>query len=271
MKRNAFTLIELLVVIAIIAILAAILFPVFAKAREKARATSCMSNLKQLGLAYMQYAQDYDETFPWSWNPAPGFTAPGTCPGWTAGNSSYGFDFMIFPYVKSAQVYQCPSNETKRRKWPPWLPLGGSYSTNGQLAALGAARAPGIPVSRITFPGTTMQLGEIRNTRWATGGGPNMVGAPGGCNDCGQGPEHELVFTNQGDLCRRVPWGLHNGGSNFSLCDGHVKWMQLQNTFSMWRIDNTAIPAGGPACCTDPTQTLNAACRIAANGGCPLQ
>src|SRR5437016_1277125 len=71
-KQHAFTLIELLVVIAIIAILAAILFPVFAQAREKARAISCLSNSKQIGLATMQYVQDYDETYPCGWHPAPG-------------------------------------------------------------------------------------------------------------------------------------------------------------------------------------------------------
>ncbi len=108
--RSGFTLIELLVVIAIIAILAAILFPVFAQAREKARQTSCLSNLKQLGTAVMMYTQDYDETYPTQFqNPY------ATCPG---GSSAYALEdncreatWMggIFPYVKSRQVYVCPS------------------------------------------------------------------------------------------------------------------------------------------------------------------
>lgn len=91
-KRKGFTLIELLVVIAIIAILAAILFPVFAQAREKARAITCVSNLNQIGLGMMQYLQDYDDRFPTSW--AKGF--PGD-PNW-----------YIQPYLKSLDVLTCP-------------------------------------------------------------------------------------------------------------------------------------------------------------------
>ncbi len=89
-ERRGFTLIELLVVIAIIAILAAILFPVFARAREKARQTSCLSNVKQIMLAVQQYAQDYDERMP----------RHGNSPDWTD---------QIYPYVNNVQVYNCPS------------------------------------------------------------------------------------------------------------------------------------------------------------------
>ena len=98
MKRNkGFTLIELLVVIAIIAILAAILFPVFAKAREKARQASCASNEKQLGLAIIQYVQDNDETYP----PAGLQPTNGNYQSWQS---------SVYPYVKSVQVYRCPDN-----------------------------------------------------------------------------------------------------------------------------------------------------------------
>jgi len=104
MKQKGFTLIELLVVIAIIAILAAILFPVFAKAREKARQTQCMSNLKQLGLATLQYAEDYDERMPF-----------GTVNGGDSGTSLEGTStslwfWSIFPYVKSYSAYICPDD-----------------------------------------------------------------------------------------------------------------------------------------------------------------
>ncbi len=110
MKRG-FTLIELLVVIAIIAILAAILFPVFARAREKARQSSCMNNLKQIGLATMMYVQDYDEMFPIDWYRA---QSADTCHTWCA---------MTLPtlesinaYVKNRQIWVCPNDKTR----DPW-------------------------------------------------------------------------------------------------------------------------------------------------------
>ena len=107
MHARAFTLIELLVVIAIIAILAAILFPVFARARENARRTSCASNLKQIGLGIIQYAQDFD-----------GYMPPATLPqsdsssgGCTTGTPVYSWPTLMFAYVKSEQVFVCPSGE----------------------------------------------------------------------------------------------------------------------------------------------------------------
>ena len=110
-KRSAFTLIELLVVIAIIAILAAILFPVFARAREKARQASCQNNLKQIALAWLMYAQDYDE------RPVPQYTSP---PGWKPKDNGWtGFPYdwldamfywvMLDPYLKNKQIWACPS------------------------------------------------------------------------------------------------------------------------------------------------------------------
>ncbi|MDX1934165.1 MAG: DUF1559 domain-containing protein [Capsulimonadales bacterium] len=108
--QGAFTLIELLVVIAIIAILAAILFPVFAQAREKARQTSCLSNLKQLTLGWIMYAQDYDENFPqWKWgeNFKSSWGDQGSV---SPNNATTLWTNAIFPYVKNAQVYYCPSD-----------------------------------------------------------------------------------------------------------------------------------------------------------------
>jgi prepilin-type N-terminal cleavage/methylation domain-containing protein len=104
-KCGAFTLIELLVVIAIIAILAAILFPVFAQAREKARQTSCLSNLKQIGTAALMYAQDYDERAPRNWYGPMGFeatTAPGDAP------DRYKWMDVLQPYIRT-HTSRCPS------------------------------------------------------------------------------------------------------------------------------------------------------------------
>ena len=98
--RRGFTLIELLVVIAIIAILAAILFPVFARAREKARQTACLSNAKQLTLGIMMYAQDYHETLPFGWSPYPDIGA------------NYYWNDVIQPYVMNEQIIVCPSQAT---------------------------------------------------------------------------------------------------------------------------------------------------------------
>jgi prepilin-type N-terminal cleavage/methylation domain-containing protein/prepilin-type processing-associated H-X9-DG protein len=117
--RRGFTLIELLVVIAIIAILAAILFPVFARAREKARQTSCLSNLKQIGLAIHMYVQDYDEMYPNS------RIAPGSQPGWgdyaqlvanppglyiITERTNQGYPTLLQPYIKNMQIFWCPSD-----------------------------------------------------------------------------------------------------------------------------------------------------------------
>src|ERR1041385_3457428 len=115
-RKTAFTLIELLVVIAIIAVLAALLFPVFARAREKARTSGCLSNLKQLHMASAMYAQDYDETFPsmWLWNPYgmkrhSKYVYP---PEWTQEQADAGC--QTCSYTKNAQVYVCPTIGTIR-------------------------------------------------------------------------------------------------------------------------------------------------------------
>ncbi|MEN6546622.1 MAG: DUF1559 domain-containing protein [Armatimonadia bacterium] len=142
MKRTGFTLIELLVVIAIIAILAAILFPVFAKAREKARQSSCLSNVKQLGIAVQSYAQDYDEMFPPHRDTA----------------STYGWMDSFQPYVKNRQLFLCPSGTG----------TGVAVAANGVPTHYGynwrqlGADAPGTQRSlgTVTMPAETIAFGD---------------------------------------------------------------------------------------------------------------
>ncbi len=123
-RRRGFTLIELLVVIAIIALLAAILFPVFAQAREKARQATCASNMKQIGLALMQYSQDYDECI------APAVVGTGKSA--SDGGSNYNWMDAIFPYAKSAGVYVCPSDPGYSSNWP-YQYMGGAANRGSYL------------------------------------------------------------------------------------------------------------------------------------------
>jgi len=116
MKKSAFTLIELLVVIAIIAILAAILFPVFATAREKARQASCSSNLRQIGIATLMYVQDYDETYPlYQYNDCVGFTCFQYWFGLRVGSNWDKTKGLLYPYMKNGQIQRCPSWAGKPR------------------------------------------------------------------------------------------------------------------------------------------------------------
>jgi prepilin-type N-terminal cleavage/methylation domain-containing protein/prepilin-type processing-associated H-X9-DG protein len=135
--RRGFTLIELLVVIAIIAILAAILFPVFAQARDKARASACLSNVKQLGLAVQMYAQDYDDTLPIHLGDVNNFLADKAVANWAK---------CLSPYVKNTQIYSCPSSvlppgSTPKNSPPPY----NSYQGNAVLLSIKGTALARIP------------------------------------------------------------------------------------------------------------------------------
>ncbi|RYX85328.1 DUF1559 domain-containing protein [bacterium] len=165
-KRAAgFTLIELLVVIAIIAILAAILFPVFARARENARRSSCQSNLKQIGLGVMQYVSDYDGVMPPSQACAVAETSPGsgTC---QAGTATLSWPSLVYPYIKSGQVFVCPSGSTTVSAQNL---VAGSYlgvtngnggDGSGNITTVGGPFVPNLSYSR----------NVIGATQWTTNG-----------------------------------------------------------------------------------------------------
>ncbi len=221
-KRFGFTLIELLVVIAIIAILAAILFPVFAQAREKARSATCLSNMKQLGVASQMYMQDYDGAFPLAWYQTP----------------QYGFDVVLFPYVKSYQVYECPSNKVTPRFWPGYPknglgPIPGSYAMNGDLGARpGGDGRTGLTEAAVQSPAGTILMTEIWDTRKA-----QKVG-----------PEAEIFTAQKNDVCERIPFNIHQGASNYNFCDGHAKWERVEATWTQWHADGTELK-GNPTTC----------------------
>jgi prepilin-type N-terminal cleavage/methylation domain-containing protein/prepilin-type processing-associated H-X9-DG protein len=212
--RKGFTLIELLVVIAIIAILAAILFPVFARAREKARQASCLSNLKQLGLGTLMYAQDFDErmpTFqpPYGTNPDP----PGTGVSWWLG---------IYPYVKNVQIYVCPSWERSQTTWTYWgrtFPLVPSYGMNPNLHN-------GIKLAQINAPAQCIMLGDSchpmgADWRIAWPKAPAILGGyPNACT---------IRDTNAN---RQDEATVHNLGSNVVFADGHAKWLQSKYIYA---------------------------------------
>lgn len=196
--RDGFTLIELLVVIAIIAILAAILFPVFAQARESARATSCLSNIKQIGLAYLQYVQDYDERFP------PYFTnVPQPPLDW--------FDVMwpglLRPYTKNEQIYWCPSDKFKGQRHIV------SYWTNNWYHFYSCEYLPNNhprTLSQFPCPATTVILND---------GPANIGGLSWWWNPSNQSPNNPLR-GQFGDDDR------HKGGGNYIFVDGHAKWFR---------------------------------------------
>jgi len=219
-----FTLIELLVVIAIIAILAAILFPVFAQAREKARQAACLSNEKQMGMAWLMYSQDYDEmVIPWS-------TTGGS------GGDAFIWDRLLQPYEKNESVMHCPNG-------------GDSYVTYAYSANIGGA-SPSPPlrtVASIQNPAQTPIIGEC-------GGGekftdpknnipgwsftfviPDNVGSYQGraikygtiVNNLPTG-EKNWGFSAERDKADMLLGSRHADGSNYAFADGHAKWLHYE-------------------------------------------
>lgn len=197
MHRRGFTLIELLVVIAIIAILAAILFPVFAQAREKSRQAACLSNMKQLVTAFTMYMSDWDGTLPGG---APFNSGPGR--GDWVGMTRWGQacspqypmrpeDGSLFPYVRNVQVYVCPSARKTRD-------LRLSYSVNCLLTTPGRQyKDPQLAASPPGISGLILMIDESETLN-------DGYFCPG----------------NPGD----IPEIVHTGGANYGFCDGHARF-----------------------------------------------
>jgi prepilin-type N-terminal cleavage/methylation domain-containing protein/prepilin-type processing-associated H-X9-DG protein len=233
MKRG-FTLIELLVVIAIIAILAAILFPVFAKAREKARQSSCASNLKQIGVAVLAYAQDYDE------KPVGCYSICTLT--WTGGSTiRLWWPDLLYPYIKNAQLFVCPSDSAPINSYGGPYVLTRSYAFNNlddNAANWTAATAQGWSLA-------TDGGGPRITSTYSTTKALAQIPQPAGCGlifDGGSGaPAGELYldthFPHGGGTGVA---GRHNEGANVVFLDGHVKWSRLQGlTYKYWTVNST--------------------------------
>lgn len=267
-RRNGFTLIELLVVIAIIAILAAILFPVFAQAREKARQTTCLSNEKQIALGVLQYIQDFDETFP-SQPPNTGATAWDWQQTWVT---------MVQPYIKSYDVYTCPDdlhtvppitsgsysgpkisyacNSTFGYDWKyknGWVLDGVINPGFTWMTADANNTSPGTEENVVGFPDSTILFTE----RWSCPPAAGWFPWPAADGMWGAFEPYTTVFTGadgadafsipgQGGapwcgapnpaspgLVANLPTQGHQNRANFAFCDGHVKSMIPQQTVNM--------------------------------------
>jgi prepilin-type N-terminal cleavage/methylation domain-containing protein/prepilin-type processing-associated H-X9-DG protein len=216
-RRTGFTLIELLVVIAIIAILAAILFPVFAKAREKARQTSCLSNMKQLGLAIIQYAQDYDETFPLTYYYDSTFMQEYDWDCHLDSNTNLVTLGAIGPYTKNSQISGCPSATTLYLGNPP-RPCTG-YAYNASYIGGGAMDGPGYTLklaasmAAVNSPASTCLLAE--SAFWNTSTTYPPVGL--WTNNLLRSPADPNNFVGPNVHFR------HNGVANVCYVDGHAK------------------------------------------------
>ena len=272
-NRSAFTLVELLTVIAIIALIAAILFPVFSSAREKARQASCASNLRQLGLAFLQYEQDYDEAVPLvNYQTC---TAAYTCGAMTGG----GWPPEVYPYVGAKGVYVCPSDPTPATTLS-YIANAAVLSQNDVVLSLNGVQF--IQISKFTAPANTVTLMEsVCAAGYIPASVASLTDTTRVSNDSilGNGAAGDRISLDTGVFPSRYasagcgPWwldtvdstgcyphayntltGRHNGGSNYLLADGHTKYLMASH------VSAGTIPLGGANCNQDESDGLNGGC-----------
>lgn len=239
-SRRAFTLIELLVVIAIIAILAAILFPVFAQAREKARTSSCLSNAKQISLGHLMYWQDYDETaMPSEWHSSAAFP-----------NDQRRWPELVQPYIKNWQILRCPSDATNvlgiftpgpyawYYNWMSWPAYGYNWNYLNQ-SDCSVWHPGGDPtgVAMIASPAATVLLTDSKYVGTSAGyytsetvDSPAAIWAPDCCTwsngGWGVGAYGDTLNFAANPTYTGMVSIRHTGGTNTSFCDGHTKFFK---------------------------------------------
>jgi prepilin-type N-terminal cleavage/methylation domain-containing protein/prepilin-type processing-associated H-X9-DG protein len=243
-RVKAFTLIELLVVIAIISILAAILFPVFARARENARRASCMSNLKQIGLGIMMYTQDYDEKYPMGDSfhdadtsiPPGGWDITGGTSSWSATHTTWVWQQLIYPYTKSQQVYVCPSSKGQ----PDSGVIALNYGVNDYVMKRSTS---GISMAVLDSPSTVymaMDAGQwVVDTITVLGPASGNSYLPGMAPFAGAASTfYQCDYDN----------GRHFDGMCMAFADGHVKWLKSGVVYKEAKnYDDSVASAWNPA------------------------